>query len=742
MATSTPCSTPIRNRSKATEPLTDANPPKSEQRYLQLSKDMENQFVGPMPVREFLKAFVPDAPTPCPSGDVFRALRPSTAPEAEDAQVRKFEDRFIDAVKAAHICPDLELFNTTTRSGNQYVYKQKPDISVRRKMPFEDQLPTSATSDALSSSDAVSSSDTIPPTTSESPSVVPQTEGEPSSESSPVHWTRMELCIECKTHPQDPFADPSPTREIPDRDDYVFEKTSKEATKARGQLISYAAAHMSTQFRCFCFSICIINETDARLMRWDRSGVIVTERFNFTQEDSPLADFLWRFNHLNGVQRGFDLSVTPASDEETRLARDDFDMKDGNIHKVLVRNDADGVNHYFLIAAPAEYRLVVTGRASFGYVALDLQEKKKVWLKDSWRIDLTEMEKEYQIYAKLRHYHVRNIAPLVCGGDVGVQRTLTQDFADKPWRYGKVVLLPHRHYRIVLGIVGRPLKGFRSTKEMVDAVFDALTAHWDAYTLAKILHRDISGGNIVILDEGERTRGILIDWDLSKGRMAEARARRKWRTGTWQFISAALLANTHKLHEYCDDLESFAHVITYFILRYRPWTLRTFRDDMYELFDKAQEDESGEIVGGKGKLHFFGNTLFNSEALENTMPSHLAGLINDLRDAFTDLYAALRRGENIEDKKMKAKAQLKSPDLFLSIRQRYSDDAWATDDASEDQLKSAPSESQLAGTKRKASSSLAFSSSSGVKPKKLYQGQPGGTLSTLAYIAENDTTFL
>ncbi|KAA1467234.1 hypothetical protein DENSPDRAFT_832229 [Dentipellis sp. KUC8613] len=697
---------------------------------------MEGQCVGPMPVHEFFKAFVPDAPTPRPTGAVFQALGPNTAPEGENADVRKFEDRFIDAVNAAGICPDLELFNTTNRSGNKYVYYQKPDISVYGKMALADPLPASAASDT-----AATSSD--PPAPSEPPPgpVEPQAGTGPASESSIVHWTRMELCIECKTLLQDPFADPSPTKEIPERDEYIFEKRSIEATRARGQLISYAAAHMSTQFRCFCFSVCIINECDARLLRWDRSGVVVTERFNFTGEDSPLADFLWRFNHLNGVQRGYDLTVTPASDEETRLAQDDFDMKDGNIHKVQVHNDADGGDQYFLIAAPAEYRVVVTGRASFGYVALDLQRKKKVWLKDSWRINVDGMEKEYQIYVKLRDRGVRNIATLVCGGDVGVQKTLTQNYADKPWRYGKVELLPHRHYRLVLDTVGRSLKSFRSTKEMVDAVFDALIAHWDAYNRAEILHRDVSGGNILIVDEGEKTKGILIDWDLSKGKKAQPTARRKWRTGTWQFISAALLDDTSKLHEYCDDLESFAHVITYFILRYRPWTIKLYRRKMYDMFDQAEEDENGEIVGGEGKRSFFGNILFDSRTLARTMPSHLAGLIHALRTTFTKFYAVPYTEEETEEQS-REKERLQSPDLLFAIQRKYSNEAWATDDASDDQLKTAQSESQLAGTKRKASYNFAYSSSSGVKPKKLYQGHPEGSSSTLALIMENDTTFL
>ena len=40
-----------------------------------------------------------------------------------------------------------------------------------------------------------------------------------------------------------------------------------------------------------------------------------------------------------------------------------------------------------------------------------------------------------------------------------------------------------------------------------------LIAHTDAYNKTRILHRDISTGNILIAGDGA---GILIDWDLSK----------------------------------------------------------------------------------------------------------------------------------------------------------------------------------------------------------------------------------
>lgn len=55
-----------------------------------------------------------------------------------------------------------------------------------------------------------------------------------------------------------------------------------------------------------------------------------------------------------------------------------------------------------------------------------------------------------------------------------------------------------------------------------------VAAHDGAYFDARILHRDISEGNIIITTEGE---GLLIDWDLCINlRNHEEAARRSKRT--------------------------------------------------------------------------------------------------------------------------------------------------------------------------------------------------------------------
>ncbi|KAA1476079.1 hypothetical protein DENSPDRAFT_842969 [Dentipellis sp. KUC8613] len=100
----------------------------------------------------------------------------------------------------------------------------------------------------------------------------------------------------------DPFDD------TPNKSDYPFESCSQDGKKTRGQITAYAAAMLELQFRTFVFSVLVMGEY-ARLIRWDRSGAIVTRAFNYQKDPEPLAQFLWRYNFLTRAQRGFDESV-------------------------------------------------------------------------------------------------------------------------------------------------------------------------------------------------------------------------------------------------------------------------------------------------------------------------------------------------------------------------------------------------------------------------------------------------
>ncbi|TBU51852.1 hypothetical protein BD310DRAFT_1001106 [Dichomitus squalens] len=288
----------------------------------------------------------------------------------------------------------------------------------------------------------------------------------------------------------------------------------------------------------------------------------------------------------------------------------------------------------FLIAKPSFRVKGLAGRGTRGYVAVDCESGEFVWLKDTWRARYILIDPEGDILQKLNDAKIANVPTLVCHGDIAKQATLTPDWweAKNPpmsdhvsstegdplqapsasastsrrthaqsssslkrkrgdersgngasgprtgWR-DDCPLRHHQHYRVVEKEVARSLVDFMNGRQLLCVVSDCVYAHSKAATnpKTKLLHRDISGGNILILpkvskeEDGTRAlkwTGILVDWEMSKPLQNTAsRPRQPERTGTWQFLSVALLSRP-KIVEICDELESFLYVIIYYAVRY------------------------------------------------------------------------------------------------------------------------------------------------------------------------------
>ena len=344
------------------------------------------------------------------------------------------------------------------------------------------------------------------------------------------------------------------------------------AYKTCGQLIAYATALHRSQFRVFSFSIALFGDT-GRFLRWDRSGVIYTKSFKWG--DGDLLEFLWRFNHLSAVDRGHDTTVSSAQDDEAELALPKLktypkfeNLKKSHLHKILVWDDlsADENPRRYITPSAKWATEALIGRATFGYIAYEVESGNIVYLKDYWRVDHRDVQKEGDVYRELHEAEVSNIARMGRAGDVpripgrgklqvpwpAVQRTKTQDYVSGPGsRYpscpGHPRVEAYIHYRVVLETVGMSLNRFRSTRQLCEVIRDAIVgegvfphivfpklslgfvAHTAAYNKTGILHRDVSAGNILITDEGT---GILIDWDLSKKvkEVSESKPRRYSRT--------------------------------------------------------------------------------------------------------------------------------------------------------------------------------------------------------------------
>lgn len=118
---------------------------------------------------------------------------------------------------------------------------------------------------------------------------------------------------------------------------------------------------------------------------------------------------------------------------------------------------------------------------------------------------------------------------------------------------------------IVTSPVGRPLHTFQSILELLQVFRDAIKCHRSLYHDARILHQDISPGNMIILDgqdEG-KPRGILIDLD-SAIELAEGEETEPDITGTRPFMAIGVLKSER--HTYRHDLESFFYVFLWTII--------------------------------------------------------------------------------------------------------------------------------------------------------------------------------
>ncbi|KZT19813.1 hypothetical protein NEOLEDRAFT_1141577 [Neolentinus lepideus HHB14362 ss-1] len=409
---------------------------------------MSGYFVGPMPIEDFLAQFAPppvDSDREKSFEEVFKEMEnvtkePSVSKlmgeddhsvKQKDKQqdgssssgshggvsdVTKAETRrnvrvkeadmypvFRQCVQKAQLCSTLEFVDTSNKPDPTTPEKMKPDISVYSntisdldKTSWEHmelcvELKASMESDPFGDSSHtgdVTAATTLPTDATSSNTI---------EEVSSSRFTEEEL-RESETYTQ---ASGHPTP-------YSLERYTDKAIQARGQLVDYANFQWEYQHRAFLFQV-IIFKNYARLLRYDRSGVIVSARFKY-QETPYLAQFLSRFSAMSGDQRGKDPTVSIATSEEIALAKSILPQECIDETRPMLKvtiSDESGTKA--VIVSKHKFRShATTGRATRCYVAADIQTGKAVFLKDSWRYLVDGMDQEGVIYRLLHDRKVEN----------------------------------------------------------------------------------------------------------------------------------------------------------------------------------------------------------------------------------------------------------------------------------------------------------------------------------------------
>ena len=70
----------------------------------------------------------------------------------------------------------------------------------------------------------------------------------------------------------------------------------------------------------------------------------------------------------------------------------------------------------------------MVGRGTRGYVAVDCESGAFMWLKDAWRAYCILADPEGNALRKLNDAEIINVPTLICHGDIGDQVTLTPDW--------------------------------------------------------------------------------------------------------------------------------------------------------------------------------------------------------------------------------------------------------------------------------------------------------------------------
>ncbi|GJE92081.1 hypothetical protein PsYK624_082340 [Phanerochaete sordida] len=430
-----------------------------------------------------------------------------------------------------------------------------------------------------------------------------------------------------------------------------------EDSELQERLVKSAAALFGRQHRTFIFQL-VICSNSARFLLLDHAGAIATRRFDYVQNPDLLADFLWRFSHMDDTARGFDPSAVLATPQQEKLftnavrsllrkfehaareqenpriltsAKDTLDPSGTYpAYKILVVDNATGdateliVRRYFMGENEPLF-----GRGTRVYLAYDLKAQRLVTLKDVWRSNHDLARAEYEILRDMHANDVPFIPKVLYGGDVFKgddsdvpQQTVVDELSveEAGWRCTDTPIGGRVHHRMVQDIL-YTLCTARDERELIQALHDAIIALDTAHEKLGIIHRDICYDNVMLDSEG---RCVLVNWDRAGPFSPYIDS-----SGTVPFMSIRLLRDESGSlpNELVDDLQSVFWVLNFAsVLRF---ALHTDNLDQSLFVDRSHFDLDYTGVVEAKVSGLSDRSLFKGRYYSAVLTDLIAELVHD-----------------------------------------------------------------------------------------------------------------
>ncbi|KIK22998.1 hypothetical protein PISMIDRAFT_11255 [Pisolithus microcarpus 441] len=375
-------------------------------------------MVGPMPIKDFLESFFPTSHIPgyYSTANLFKK-EVSFEWTLEAMGKLDMYEPFIEEIKP--FAPELHFVDSHAWGDkkNGYDFEIKPDVSV-----YHESLdgPVPAGCDI----------------------------------------SNLDMHIKFKWHRfDDPFLAPSNN----DRDQVAFLGCSDTQQDTLGQIGAYTAMQLASQ-------LC------THIFLWE--GTIITEPISYTTDPS-LVEFISRYLKAPPELRGIDTLVSCPSKDEATSARAKLGLlTDVPMFKTAIPGSDDGSPLSVIFTILDILSSTPTCHGTCACPTYDPSGDCMVFFKDSWHVNGPDMIPKGKIYVELDRNGIPHVPTCLASGDVQCwpkQEMQMMKYAESPWACQQGLLITsHTHYQLILDIVGERLTNFTSSRELVQAIHDAL----------------------------------------------------------------------------------------------------------------------------------------------------------------------------------------------------------------------------------------------------------------------------